>query len=171
MGKMPILILIMRMKKIGKGNKKIFLWRFETPVPVSKGQSNNIICLCFPQRQKTPRQFAVRVYKWQRCCTQTRKQLMNVILYDNTQILQIHYRLPGRLKQSLIDKGRNSNTYIAVTLKEIWRLACADFIPFQANYSFTDIWFGVIWAFHNYNISSERKKQKKKPEELLSTNY
>lgn len=62
-------------------------------------------------------------------------------------------------------KVRNSNTYIAVTLKEIWRVACADFIPFQANYSFTDIWFWVIWAFHNYNISSEREKQKQKQTE------
>lgn len=67
---------------------------------------------------------------------------------------------------------QETNTYIAVTLKEIWRVACADFIPFQANYSFTDIWFGVIWAFHNYNVSSERKKQKQKiNRRTLSTNY
>lgn len=83
------------------------------------------------------------------------------MIYYDSQILQILYRPPGLLKWSLIYIGRNSNTYIAVTLKEIWRVACADFIPFQANYSFTDIWFGVIWAFHNYNISSEREKTNK----------
>lgn len=83
------------------------------------------------------------------------------MIYYDSQILQILYRPPALLKWSLIYIGRNSNTYIAVTLKEIWRVACADFIPFQANYSFTDIWFGVIWAFHNYNISSEREKTNK----------
>lgn len=59
-----------------------------------------------------------------------------------------------------------------MTLKEIWRVACADFIPFQADYSFTDIWFGVIWAFHNHNISSERKKPETKTNRrTLSINY
>lgn len=56
-----------------------------------------------------------------------------------------------------------------MTLKEIWRVACADFIPFQANYSFTDIWFGVIGAFRNYNISSGREEQKQK--RTLITEY
>lgn len=64
--------------------------------------------------------------------------------------------------------NQETNTYIAVTLKEIWRVACADFIPFQANYSFTDIWFGVIGAFRNYNISSGREEQKQTKE---NSNY
>lgn len=66
------------------------------------------------------------------------------------------------LKYNNLFTNQETNTYIAVTLKEIWRVACADFIPFQANYSFTDIWFGVIGAFRNYNISSGREEQKQK---------
>lgn len=41
------------------------------------------------------------------------------MIYCDPQILQILYRPPGLLKKSLIYKVRNSNTYIAVTLKEI----------------------------------------------------
>lgn len=73
---------------------------------LSKGQSKNIICLHFLQSDKRhrERQLAInRVYKLQHFTVHTQETKNNLwtsyfMTYDDTQILQILYRLPGLLK-------------------------------------------------------------------------
>lgn len=82
-----------------------------------------------------------------------------VLLFQCNQLILINHN---------IKEWHNWNiTYIIMAFKDIWWTGSEDFISFQTNYSFTNIWFWITWTFCNYNVTSERGKKGKEVSVLL----